>query len=350
MTSPAQAVRPAPPKQLRIGLWGPPGSGKTTFLAALYIAIQRREGQGNWIMSGADENAHRFLLESMHHLTTSKTFPTMTFDATGMVFHFVGERVVMRRNKWGVKMPEIEKIAFDLEVLDVPGSMYGYSADRQPDRQDGGEDEDGFQVRALRTPSPSPENITDHDDRLLDHLQMCQGIIYLFDPQRDARAGDAFQFFYPVIQRLAGRIIGQYNFAGTRLPQHVAVCVTKFDQPDVYRKAYVRGFTIQDGEPPFLPRVDNDRAADFFQLLCEDPNTYTDLVAKGLRSHFHTLGYFVTSSIGFYVADQRFRPHDCMNVVRTGPGTTDFRIKGKVYPINVFEPLLWLQQSLYPAG
>jgi hypothetical protein len=225
----------------------------------------------------------------------------------------------------------------------VPGILYA-NQNSEPGRDD--RDDDDLVIGGAGGPAVPIEPIGSNDDRLLDHLQMCDGIIYLYDPERDAKTGDAFQYFYPVLEKLTSRVLGQRTYAGSKLPQHVAVCVTKFDMPDIFRTAQVRGYTVTDPRPPYLPRIETDMAAAFFQELAESPNSNTDLVARGLQRHFDTIEYFITSSIGFYVSEGRFRSHDGMNVKRTGPGMGEFGIRGKVYPINVLEPLLWLHQSI----
>lgn len=326
------------PKQVRIGLWGPPGSGKTTFLAALELAVTRYPG-ARWIMSGSDPESEKFLRETIHHLTYSKTFPQFTDQATGLVFRFNGTRDVERKNFLGKRIRTTEVVEFELAVLDVPGGMY-----RHVPGAPGPGTDDGFEVGDAGDTDPAKE------ERLLAHLMECNGILYLFDPERDRNSGDAFSYFHPVLQKLTSRIMAQRTHSEPKLRHHVAVCVTKFDQPEIFQLARNGGYTVQAGEPPYMPFVPNHLADGFFRSLCEDPTTNTDLVELMLRTHFNKIEYFVTSSVGFYTNGRRFELYDSHNVERVGPGPEGLRIRGKVQPINVFEPLLWLFDSLHLGG
>ncbi|KAF0845292.1 hypothetical protein [Nocardia caishijiensis] len=353
-------VTPRPPAQVRIGLWGPPGSGKTTYLAALRLAVFQSKLPGSWKMSGVDVSSSDFLTQSTKLLTDERRFPPATLLAQNMIFQFVGERTVLPepagRRLWGrsapAAQPSVERDAFDLDVLDVPGSVFRHEGnaragsddqslaselridDDEPSRGNGGDD-------AFRGAQP----VAGSEDQLLEHLEACQGIVFLFDPVRDAEEGDAFDYFHPILEKLAARML-QYDNAGSRLPHRVAVCITKFDDEEVFRIARNRGYTVTGVERPYFPTVDNGRAKDFFLRLCQDNFTYSDLVYQGLMRYFYEdrIEFFVTSAIGFYAPTGRFMLGDYTNTERDDSG--ELRIKGKVQPINLLEPLVWLHQNL----
>lgn len=329
------------PKQVRIGLWGPPGSGKTTFLGALNLAVTRSPGQ-RWMMSGSDPQSGYFLRDTVHRMTGRKEFPSFTQSSQGLVFRFNGTRDVERRTILGRRIKEVEDVEFELDVLDVPGGLYKHEPGLVGPVPGSGAD-DGFEVGDADTDP-------DMEERLLDHLMECDGILYLFDPEQDRNNGDAFSYFHPVLQKLTTQVMERRTHHGSKLPHHVAVCVTKFDQPEIFQLARKGGYTVQTGVQPHMPFVPNHLASVFFKSLCEDPATNTDLVELGLRAHFSTIEYFVTSAVGFYTNGRRFQLYDSHNVERVGPGPEGLRIRGGVHPINVFEPLLWLFDSIRDGG
>jgi hypothetical protein len=361
-----------PPRQVRIGVWGPPESGKTTFLAALKIATMRNQVPGNWIMNGSDDDSTDFLIDLTDQLAERKVFPSSTFDPVGYVFRFTGEPAPrggrfrpaaaasggrssglfssFRRGPdtaplpAAVPAPRSDRVSFELDILDVPGTVYGRNQPEPEEFAGPAADTSGLSFGGDGPePFSGPSRLdgrADVEERLLDHLQDCQGIVYLYDPVRDAKLGDTFLHFHRIMEKLARRVFEQDSFTGTRLPQHVAVCVTKFDSPEVYRMARRFGYSVQDAAPPYLPRVSNQHAYDFFVRLCQASGGNADLVVRAIPQHFANVGYFVTSAVGFYVGpNNRFQPHNGLNVV----GNT---IKGRVYPINVLEPILWLHDSL----
>lgn len=335
MTDPNTSI--APPTQLRIGLWGPPGSGKTTYLAALKVATYRSRLPGNWIMNGLDPASIDFLTDHVDLLTNRRRFPEATLSVKTLSFRFTGEHTVTERRRFRSPHEIMLPKAFELEVLDVPGGIFNSTTTSNP------VDPEGLELPGGTDSSHVAPSIDD----LVDRLQECQGIIYLFDPERDANQGDAFIFFHRVLEHLTAQVL-QGVTPNRRLPHWVAVCITKFDHPAVFRSARRGGFIRQDANPPYFPRVDDHEAGQLFRKLCEEEPSNSDLVAESLNTHFHPdrIKYFVTTSVGFYVARGRFTMMDPLNVERIGNGSNDFEIRGKVHPINVLEPLLWLHDSV----
>jgi hypothetical protein len=330
------AVRPPMPQKLRIGLWGSLSSGKTTYLAALNVASTRWNGPGHWIMNGADGISSDRLVEWTDLLMRQRTFPPATLDPQNLRFRFTGLDGEQRRQcRWALRPVPPQRQAFE---LDVPGGWY-----RDQPLLDDSEVPFGEDVAEVNERSPNEED-------LIDRLASCSGLIYLFDPARDARNGDAFDFFHRTLERLARRAFEQVRCQGSRLPHHVAVCITKFDQPEVYKLARRYGLTVQAELPPGMPYVPDEHADEFFQLLCHSSRGNADMVRAALANYFDPakIRVFVTSAVGFYVGERRrFRPNDYANVENGASGRD--HIRGYVYPINVLEPLLWLQRSSRPA-
>ncbi|MEV0544350.1 hypothetical protein [Nocardia salmonicida] len=359
---------PQPPSQMRLGLWGPPNSGKTTFLAALPLAAlrsQRLHGDGAWTVSGADDDTTNFILDSIHHLTDLKTFPLATEQHRSLMFDIAVDRTILHQPEpvkrgWSLRggvqqapIPATVTERFFLDVLDVPGRSYDRQDPPPTSAAANGNGGDPFDFDDGPDDSGHPYEDDDYDvpgsseDELLDHLQMCQGILFLFDPGRDARQGDAFRFMYPVLEKLAQRVKAG-GYSGARLPHRIAVCVTKLDDPFVYKTAYQGGFLTRDYRPPFAPTVPDERAPDFFARLCRsNGRTNSDLVLQGLNNFFypHNIRFFVTSSVGFHIPNGMFKAKDPFNVWR-GQADGKLKVRGTVSPINVLEPLIWLHESL----
>jgi len=342
---------PPMPQELRIGLWGALSSGKTTYLAALNIAATRWNGSRHWIMNGADGISSDRLVEWTDLLMRQRTFPPATLGPENLLFRFTGlDGEQRRQSRWARRPVPPQRQAFE---LDVPGGWYrdqpllddlqaSFGEDGAgSDGGDGGEDDTGGAQANERCP--------DEED-LTDRLESCDGIIYLLDPVCDTREGDAFDLFHRTLERLARRVFEQVRYREARLPHHVAVCITKFDKPEVYKLARQYGLTVQSELPPGMPYVPDKHADAFFQLLCHSSHGNAGMVRAALANHFDPakIRVFVTSAVGFYVGERRrFRPTDYANVENGASGRD--HIRGNVHPINVLEPLLWLQRSSRPG-
>jgi hypothetical protein len=132
------------------------------------------------------------------------------------------------------------------------------------------------------------------------------------------------------------------------LPQHVAVCITKFDEIKVLEIARQLGIVRRNANDPFqLPRVPEHDALRLFSALTSASSSGDGgVLLSALQQAFPgRIRFFVTSAIGFYVNPRtgRFNKDDPQNLIKTEEGP---RIRGALYPISVVEPILWLSEQI----
>ncbi|HEX8145496.1 MAG TPA: hypothetical protein VF553_23205 [Pyrinomonadaceae bacterium] len=313
---------------IKIGIWGGSGSGKTTFLSALRIAILKyaTNTRTQWNINGLDEISPRssiFLEENTRKLQ-NLIFPAATIDAVAATYTYeingsfpsnsLGEKV---RN-WFSRTSDIQ---FILDVFDYPG---GHLLTR------------------------------DANDPLWEYLAGCHGLIYLFDPKSNnvgTSNFDCLQRSLDMMRRVFERISPNSIVKG-RLPQHLAFCITKYDDDEIFRQLRDQDLIDLDGSdashPPFVRYP--SRA---FEYLADD------LTVQTVKAYFHPnhTEFFGTTNVGFYV-DKKTGKVDidrCSNIkvekeVYDVNGEKKERelitIKSKVNPIGVFEPVRWLHEKL----
>jgi hypothetical protein len=178
-------------------------------------------------------------------------------------------------------------------------------------------------------------------------------LIFLIDPtrERDRTRGEESNWSY--VGNLVGTLKNRYPYilkAG-RLPHHVAVCLTKFDESALFKDAFEDGWI----DVPFggQPRVPDDRAKDFFAWVCQWVDRTrgagsTQSLLRALDGGFlpERVHHFATSSIGFLVppgGDLDITDHQ--NYRDLGAGDRRI-IVGAIEPINVLEPLIQLESRL----
>lgn len=328
----------------RIGLWGAPTSGKTTFLAALSIAVARKRTEG-LMLYGADGPSTDFLVENTARLTQAQEFPppTVTGQQLSWVMH-MRTRVPARR--FGLPVSATVPLVLSLDLLDERGSRFAdVGADASAAAGSGNADHLGYGDDA----DPAAAAGGDGEESFIEQLAGCDGLLLLFDPTREWREGDAFNYFHGTLMKIASRRMQDPAWSGLKLPQYVAVCTTKFDHSDVYQRALDHGFRRFSIEDPYLfPRVPDEDAEDFFvHLVRGSKRGNADLVRDGLREFFYhdRVRFFITSAVGFHLPEKMgmFEEADHSNVISLPEGP---RIKGAIHPINVVEPLVWLGQCL----
>jgi hypothetical protein len=323
------------PDEIRIGLWGAPGSGKTTYLAALRHAMRVDPANGKWSIYPGNEFSSRFMADHTHNLVDNHRFPEVTYpgEVTPLRWHFVGDLAGSRFDKRKLRRRAPVPSEFVLSMADVSGEAYSEN-------------------------QHMPAEIA---DRALDHLASAQGLLYFFDPLAEREDSRSMAYLNRTITALSHRMRAEGQLVNRFLPHHVAVCITKFDHPEVFRQARRHGLVTLG--PEGMPWVLGKDAEILFDMIC-DGSFWDDyewgassawFVREELRQRFHPdrIHYFATSAIGFCqrprrdpVTDQpsAFAPDDYANIyVRDDE---ELMVRGPIAPVNVFEPLLILQDGI----
>lgn len=305
--------------RVRLGLWGASGSGKTTFMAALGIATAKRNSeQEPWTIFGSrgDTASSNWLIESTDMLWRRKQFPPPTLVGVIREFELQGRVQVVEegngislgRFHWGASDTLIEEdMSFGLSFVDVPGEIF------------------------------EPNSNLSEDD-ILDDFEGCQGLVFLYDPEAGK---DNYNAFYPLVWALGSRLSGSGRMIRGKLPQHLAVCVSKFDQPDVFVPARKQIEMTYGAEPPHFPTPANPK--EFFDLVTRDDRD----LPKFMNQYFHAdrINYYATSAVGFRTVNDVFNEGNFLNT-RAGVNGGPAEIIGDPYPINVLEPLIDLADRI----
>jgi hypothetical protein len=306
----------APPVGVRIGVWGASGSGKTTFLGSVPIgAMQHQQrAQVNWVVAGMDPSSQEFLMDSVDQLVSEQRFPEATRAQRDLRWSFTGEAQAVRR------LGSRRQISFALEVLDLPG--------------------EAFNPRSTQVAE-------DLHEQAVTHLSSCGGLIYLFDPLLDANQQTAsINYFFGMASQMAARVRDEGRLLRNgRLPHRVAVCITKFDHPDVFEPALRAGWVTQE-QVGAIPRVPDQQARGFFDWICNSfRGGSARLVRDALGNFFDPdrMSYYATSAIGFQLnANNQFDYRSYVNVEPDGERICS----SPPTPINVIEPLMALEAGL----
>jgi TIR domain len=298
-----------------IGLWGPPASGKTCFLAALNTAVA--QASPAWSIAGADEASTAKLSELTASMVRRREFPLATQGIEGFLWVMTGELEFNVRRGIRHRRGRVP-VQLDLSILDVGGEAF---FDANMDMS--------------------------FSNDMVDNLAACDGIIFFFDPEREAACGDAIEHFQKAVARLEQRLQISGGLDGSRLPHHLAVCVAKFDEPSVFDAAKEGGHLVmRPDDRHMLPRVADERAEDFFKQLCRRSSTgSSSLLYHAIKRYFHPARtrYFAVSSVGFYLnPSMHFDIDDYYNLAPTPAHARRPMLRGDIYPINVLEPFIWL--------
>jgi hypothetical protein len=302
-----------------ITMWGAPGSGKTTFLYSLSIALDG--GTYGYTMSADNEASEKLLIAASAALVQDHEFPGATRSIDHLQWNLHGRRQRTVPSGRGFRM-EDSAHSIALELIDPSGELT----------------------------LPANSHLEDRK-KLVDALANANGIIFMIDPIREFEKGDAYATTSGLLAQITRQVAASTPGFDGKLPHHVAICVTKFDEPRVLATAESLKVLRYDQDDPFrFPRVaDSDAERLLAALFSVSHGGYGDRMLNSLTQHFHAdrVRFFVTSAVGFYVSPEtgRFDKDNPQNVVKTKQGfadSTESRVRGPLHPINIVEPVLWL--------
>lgn len=312
---PGQVLRPA--SAMKIGIWGAPGSGKTTYLAALNSSCANADVRiGRWSMFPCDAPSRQMMDDLVQRLIVDRTFPEpnnpgqyheFRWNLTGNIENSrYAERKLFRR-----RAPEQRE--FDIELIDASGEVFG------PDQQ-------------------VPEAVR---KTALDHLEASDGLLFLFDPITEKSKPSVAQYAHNVLSGLLLRAQETGRKVGRFLPYRVAVCITKTDDPELLLQARKAGLVFADNG---VERIPDSMAEELFNAICEGrfwdsgesdqlSTTGAEYVRDQLKVHFgeEQIRYYAVSAVG----------HQTINVQ-----DKQQRLHNPIKPFNVLEPLVELHMQL----
>lgn len=291
-------------------------TGKTTFIAALQIALLRNPELG-WSLTGDNPGSTQALVNFMTDMTDNHVFPRPTVAIENYRWSLEAELPdAVREWHWWRFRRRDRYVRVPLELVDAPG-----------------ETADGSRMfgRAI-------------SERFVENLANSAGIVLFYDPVSEFDRGDAFRHTYGVLAQLRSQVARR-----GKLPHYLAVCITKFDEIRVLESAQKLRVVDYDPEQEF-PRVPEEYATEFFNRLIRlSKSDNAGLLLPMLYQTFREdrIRFFVTSAIGFYLDPSVgvFDPDDYQNHIPGTPPEPD-RIRGAIYPINVIEPVLWLGRNV----
>nr|WP_314248748.1 ATP-binding protein [Streptomyces sp. DSM 40907] len=309
-----------------VTLWGSPGSGKSTLLASLARAAQNPEF-GRWNLFPHDLQSRDYLASLTHSFFRERVFPAATTTDQRAVRctlagDVTGTRFAHRRGWWRQRRGDRRNVLeFQIALRDVPG--------------------EAFDAHTFTAPQRSNELVRD--------LAHAQGMIFLFDPLRAMRTSDGTSternnadHFTEVLSAVAAEVHQAGLRDGSRLPHRLALCLTKFDAPEVLHLAGENGF-LQMNPRSGIPEVKDAQA--FFEYFARScPEDGLSEILNLVKNLFRPdqVGYFVLSSVGLSVPpDGPFRFENSSKLYRLSDGQERFSEPPR--PTGVMEPLLFLQ-------
>ena len=306
-------------KALRIGFWGSPHSGKTTFLTILDLGWWSSSDEEEWRLRPMGGATRVFMTDRIRKLEKERQLPPSSLIKQELHFKFLLRQ--RQRPRRSLRRRQVKAADIQVELEDMPASSFPEDQPRQEDLQ---------------------------------YLVDADAILYFFDATYDAIGKNklhTFEFFVAVDAWLRLRASQSNTILETYLPYHLAVCISKLDDPFVFKTARRYGCLQTDPETG-RPYVPGRHARRLFEALCrEQMNPQSEALLDQLQHSFHPdrISFHVLSATGFLVKDGELDLDDPSNVEKIEPDGPSV-LRGELAPVNVVDPLVALIKRVNKAG
>ena len=194
------------PSDIRLGIWGSSGAGKTTYMTMLFMVFR---GLPDWTIQSANDEADEFIRRNNERMAEGH-FPDRTQVDVDEKLKFYSYRLSLNSQ---------DRHSITLNFIDAPGEYY-QSMDT-----------------SLKVEDPSRPN---QEVDIIDYLMDCDGIIFLLDPDPDGDNKNRIAYstmLFNLFLEFNKRNRKNNRVGNQRLEQYIAFCVTKIDHDKIWENA-----------------------------------------------------------------------------------------------------------------
>ena len=358
------------PKNIRLGIWGTEGSGKTLYLIMLYEALLVSK---DWQVT-SDKTACQFVEEHLDEIDNT--------DKPGLLplpTEKNKQIEIFRYILTPTSDNNITNSKVVLEFIDAPGEFY---------REILKADAKVVKKTYSSIKSENEDFIEEYED-IVEYLMSCDGIIFLLDPKPRNNTTESYRtLLFELFNEFQARSQDLYS-KDRRIKQYMAFCVTKVDDDDnLWEKAenpqklveevmgermwsYLPNFCYLQLDPEKRNKLHKHNRCEFFAVSAigryqdkKDKRKWYRALEEPVQNttNTHSQNNYSSGYPGGYDPDSQHEPKQTgsntppsslglgLNVQNNHqkPTRTGLTIKPRVQckPINVIDPIEWLIKSI----
>jgi len=256
-----QATQLEQAQKIRLGVWGPPGSGKTVYMTMLAHYL-KASPESPWKVEITDPRTIEFVAQNRSLIMTKG--------------EFMGGTEVRRGESpkvYSYKLKHKEGIRKDIELdfFDLPGRFY--LGGEQYKLEDG----DGCSLSIAQ------------------YLNQCHGVVFLLSPLDEDKSPLEGASYYDLLDRLFMDMQSARQSNSPELEQYVAFCITKVDHPEVHTS-----FCNSTAKESFLKLLGNNASLTWFRNFFHTEINSRKQELNSEPSKYNRCQFFYISPFGVY--------------------------------------------------